>query len=68
MGLLACEARDRLIALRILRSVLRYEALDAIAGVRAAEQKGRHSVRFSLKPIVIDLAGPLLISIKMMPR
>jgi hypothetical protein len=65
MDLPAGKARDRFVVLRFLRSVRRSEALDAIAGVRAAVQEGCHSVRFSLRPIVIDLARLLLISIKM---
>jgi hypothetical protein len=65
MDLLAGKACDRPIVFSLIRNVFGYEALDAIAGVRAAVQEGCHSVRFSLRPIVIDLARLLLISIKM---
>ena len=62
MDLPAGEARDRFIMLGIVRGVLRYEALNSIAGVRAAVEEGSHSVHFSPRPIVIDLAVTRLIS------
>ena len=45
MGPLAGEAGDRLVALKIVRNIFGYKALDSIASVWAAEKKGRHSVR-----------------------
>jgi hypothetical protein len=62
MGLLAGKARDRLIALRILRSVLRYEALDSRCSGSDIGTAPLGS--FPLRSIVIDLVGALLISIK----
>ena len=53
MGPLAGKAGDCLVALTIVRNILGHEALDSIASVRAAEKKGRHSVRFSLRKLWI---------------
>ena len=42
MGLLAGNAGDRSVALKIVRNIFGYKALDSIAGIRATVEKGCH--------------------------